>query len=286
MAASFSVKTIRVIVTLGKGAFSEGGNTRVIEGLACDARIEKPGLPSKNSARVGIYGLDYNALAEMTMLSFRPLESHRNVLQIDAGELGKELATVFIGEITSATADFNRAPDVRMDFEADTGSYPQQIAASPVTTRGIAKAEELFAQFAREAGYAYRNEGVTASVNNAWFPGSPIAKMQKLAKDIGCELIIDDAQVITLPANAARSGNAVLLSADTGLIGYPVFNQDGIACRCLFNPNLRHGGLIRVESLSPKTMGTWRVSKLTHNLSAYQPGGGAWDSEIEAEYVE
>ena len=59
MAGSFTLKTIQVAITLGKGMFSEGGNTKTIEGLACDVSVTKPGLPEKNSASVKIWGLKY-----------------------------------------------------------------------------------------------------------------------------------------------------------------------------------------------------------------------------------
>ena len=286
MAKGFSIKTIQIAVTLGKGSFSEGGNTKTIEGLACEASIQKPGLPEKNSATVKIWGLKYEDMAELTMLAFKPLESQHNLIAVKAGEQGGSLALVFQGEVTSAYADFNAAPDVCMEFEADSGSYPQQIAAPVATVKGEAKADQLFAQYAKEAGYTYRNEGVTGSVQNAWFPGSPVDKMAKLARDIGCELLIDDGEVIVLPAGQARKGNAVLLAKDTGLIGYPTFTQDGISCRCLFNPDLVYGGLIKVESIVPRASGAWKITKLTHSISAYVPGGGNWESQIEASYNE
>lgn len=286
MPKSFSLKTIQLIITLGKGNFSEGGNTKTIEGLACDVSVTKPGLPEKNSASVKVWGLKYDDMSQLTMLAFRPLESHHNIITIKAGELGKALSLVFHGEITSAFADFNGAPDVCMEIESDTGSYPQQLARSPVTVQGEAKADKLFAQFSADAGYSFDNQGVEASVQNAWFPGSPIEKMTKLARDIGCELLIDDGAVVTMPAGQARAGNAVLLSADTGLIGYPTFNQDGISCRCVYNPDLQQGGLIKVESIVPRASGTWKITKLTHNLSAYNPDGGPWDTEVEAAYVQ
>jgi hypothetical protein len=283
MPKSYTLKTIQLTITLGKGNFSQGGNTKTIEGLACDATIQKPGLPEKNSAAIKVWGLSYEDMAQLTMLAFRPLESHHNLISIKAGEKGGALPLVFAGEIVSASADFNAAPDVCMDFEADTGSYPQQISAPVATVKGEAQADQLFSQFADTAGYTFKNEGVTASVQNAWFPGSPIDKMTKLARDIGCELLIDDGQIVILPAGQARAGNAVLLSRDTGLIGYPTFNQDGISCRCIFNPNLAYGGLIKVEkSIVPKANGAWRITKLTHHITAYVPGGGNWESQIEA----
>ena len=286
MPKSFSIKTIQIAVTLGKGAFGEGGNTKTIEGLACEATVQKPGLPEKNSASIKIWGLPYEDMAQLTMLAFKPLESQHNLIDVKAGDKGGSLALVFQGEITSAFADFNAAPDVCMEFEADTGNYPQQIASPVATVKGEAKADRLFSQFAKVAGYTFKNEGVTSSVQNAWFPGSPIAKMTKLARDIGCELIIDDGGVIVLPAGQARSGNATLLTKDTGLIGYPTFNQDGISCRCLFNPDLIYGGLIKVESVVPRATGVWRITKLTHHITAFIPGGGNWESQIEAAYIE
>lgn len=286
MPQSFTLKTIRLEVTLGKGSFSAGGNTKVIEGLACQASVKKPGLPEKNSATVQVWGLPYEDMSQLTMLSFKPLESQHNLISIFAGEKDKPLSLVFSGEITSAYADFNAAPDVCMNFESDTGSYPAQIAAGPLTTKGEAQADKLFAQFSGEAGYSFDNQGVTAAVQNAWFPGSPLNKITKLARDIGCELIVDDRSVVVMPAGQARAGNAVLLSKDTGMIGYPTFNQDGIACTCIYNPDLQYGGLIKVDSIVPRATGTWRITNLTHELGAYQPGGGPWESQIEAAYVD
>lgn len=286
MPKSFSIKTIQTAVTLGKGSFSEGGNTKIIEGLACDVMVQKPGLPEKNSATIKIWGVKYEDMAQLTMLAFRPLESQHNLISVKAGEKDGVLALVFQGEITNAFADFNQAPDPCMQFEADTGNYPQQIAKPIITVNGEARADSLFAQFAAEAGYSYRNEGVTASVINAWFPGSPIDKMRKLARDIGCELIIDDSEVVVMPEGQAREGNAVLLSKDTGLIGYPTFNQDGISCRCIYNPDLVYGGLINVKSIVPRASGVWHITKLTHHITAYLPGGENWESQIEAAYNE
>lgn len=285
MTDSFSIKSIEVRVTLGKGTFSEGGNTKIIEGLACDVAIQKPGLPEKNSASVKIWGLKYEDMAQLTMLAFKPLESQHNLISIKAGVRGQNLALVFAGEITSAFANFNTAPDECMEFEADSGSYPHQIATPTTTVSGEAAADKLFAQFASEAGYTYKNEGVTASVQNAWFPGAPIDKVSKLARDIGCELLIDDGTIVVMPAGQARAGNTVLLTKDTGMIGYPTFNQDGIICKCLFNPDLQYGGLIKVESIVPKASGVWKITKLNHSLSAYNPQGGPWESEIEAAYA-
>ncbi len=308
MLLSYSLKTIRVTVSIGQGVFSEGGNTKVIEGLACDATIQKPGLPEQNSASVKIMGLSYNSMKQLTFLSFRPLESYRNTITIEAGEQGKSLSTVFRGHITRASADLNTAPDPTMNFDAASGYFAQQISSPPTAVQGEASASQLMRGWASEASLSFYNQGITALVRNTYYPGDPISKMKKLAHDIGCDLILDDDTVIILPAGNPRGdipaskstestspesggigpgvgggggGRVTLLSRDTGMIGYPTFNQSGISVKSIFNPAVLYGSRIKVDSLTPGASGDWIVTKLTHSISAYNPGGGPWETQIE-----
>ena len=280
----FNNKTIQLAITLSKGTFDDKSNTKIIEGLACEVAIEKPGLPDKNGAEVKIWGLKSEDMGALTMLSFRPTESQHNLISIKAGEGGKAPTLIFQGEIIRASADFNELPDPCMQLEAESGSYPQQISLPMLTVKGEAEAEGLFRQFAEAAGYSFINQGVSAKVLNGCYPGSPVDKMLKLAKDIGCELFIDDGVVLTLPAGRARAGGVTTLSKDSGLIGYPTFTQDGISCKSLFNPKLSYGGLINVQSAVPGATGLWKITKLSHRLSAWLPSGGSWESQVEAAY--
>ncbi len=282
MSQSFSLKTIRITVTLGQGVFSEGGNTKIIDDFACKASVTKPGLPEQNSASVSIWGLKYDDMAAMTVLSFRPLESYRNTISIEAGEKDKDLSLVFKGNITRASADFNQSPDPVMNFEALSGYFSQQIARPASSIKGESPAPVLFEQWAKDAGMSFKNEGVAYSVKNAYFPGDSISKIKKLSSDIGCRAIIDDEELIVMPADQPRSGAAVLLNKETGLIGYPSFNQKGIALKCIFNPYARLYGRVQVESITPRATGTWVITKLSHSISAYENSGGNWETAIEA----
>ena len=286
MSASFSKKAIRLSITLGEVTFAGGRATKTIEGLACDVSVRKSGVPDKNEAKVKVWGLSYESMAQLTMLAFKPLESQHNLISIEAGVKGGAMSLVFEGEIVSAFADFNAAPDVCMEFEADSGAYPQQVALPSATVNGEVRAEHLFAQFAAQAGYSFRNEGVTSSVRDASFAGSPYDKLFKLARYLGCQLIIDDGAVVVTPAGQARRGGSVPLNKDTGLIGYPTFTREGISCRCLFNPCLEFGGLINVQSKVPHATGIWRITGLNHAITAETPGGGRWESQIEAAFYE
>ena len=284
MPQSFSLKTIRTTITLGQGTFSSGGNTKIIEGLATEVEVSKPGLPEKNSASVSIANLKLEDMEQMTFLAFQPLQSLKNLITIEAGEQGRELDVVFKGEITSAFADFSGAPDIKFKIEALSGGYAAQIGAKPMSVNGEALAADLIKQFATEIGYSFRNEGVTASVRNATFNGSPIEKAKAVADEVGAELLIDDDTMVLMEYDKPRGDN-VPLSVETGLIGYPSFTSDGIACSCFYDPNLKQGGAIELQSIVPRASGRWKITKLTHKLSAYMTGGGSWNTAIEAAYI-
>ena len=276
------IKTIKTTIILGEGEFDGGGNTKIIEGLATTVQVTKAGLPEKNSAEVRIQGLKLSDMEQLTFLSFLPGEYRKNHILIEAGDKGGELSVVFKGDITAASADFSTAPDVTMKFNALTAGWSVLIADSPTSVQGEAPAESLISQFAQQAGFNFINEGVTESVKNATFNGSPVQKAEQVADEVGAELLMDDETWTLMPWDKPR-GDAVLLKADSGLIGYPSFTQDGISCECFYNPRLQLGGQIKIESIVPRSSGYWKITKLSHDLAAYT--NGRWVSRIDGMYL-
>lgn len=275
-------KTIRTTIILGEGEFEGGGNTKIFEGLATTAQITKAGLPEKNSAEVRITGLKLSDMEQLTFLSFLPGEYRKNHILIEAGDKDGELSVVFKGDITAASADFSTAPDVVMKFSALTAGWSVLLADSPTSVQGETSAASLIEQFAKQAGFNFINEGVTESVKNATFNGSPVQKAEQVAEEVGAELLMDDETWTLMPWDKPR-GDAVLLKADSGLIGYPSFTQDGITCECFFNPRLQLGGQVKIESIVPRATGHWKITKLSHDLAAYT--NGRWVSRIDGMYL-
>jgi hypothetical protein len=283
MPKSFTVKSIELEIVMSDGDFGGGQNTKTIKGLACQADITKPGGKEKGSAQIKVWGLSYTDMENLTMLAFKPMESQKNLIKVSVGDEGEPLSQVFAGEITSAAADFNSSPDISMDFNAESGFYPAREVAEPLAVNGEARVSDLISAEVKKMGYSFKDEGVTDSVRNAVFNGSPLEKVRVMADQVGCELLVDDNQVIIIPPGGHREGSVPLLKDDSGMIGYPTFTQDGISVKCLYRPDLEIGALIKVESIVPKATGTWKITKLSHSLAAYQTKGGPWESAIEAQ---
>lgn len=285
MSLSFTKKAIEVEFILLSGDFG-GGNTKTIRGLPVTASIKKPGLPEKNSLDLAISGLPLADLESLTTLSFRKLQSQRNLIQVRAGDdNGDALSVVFAGEISNAFADFNAEPEIQLKVQAITGFYPQRIATPPTSIRGEATVESVMSGFVDSMGYTFVNNGVTASVSNTVFNGSPLDKVISLANEVGAEVIIDDNVVILQGAESGRTDFIPYVSPESGMFGYPTFNKDGIQVRCAFRPDIKLGGFVAVRSIVPRATGTWKVTKLSYDLHAYVNNGGKFECAFEAQYI-
>lgn len=275
-------KTIKTTIILGEGQFADGSNTKVIEGLATVVDVQKNGLPEKHTAKISIANLKLEDMEQMTFLAFRPLQSRKNKIMVEAGNKGEDLAVVFKGDITSSFPDFSNAPDVSFEIEAMTAGWSYRLSESPTSVDGEASAPALIEQFAKSAGFGFINNGVEATVRNATYTGSPVQKAQQVANEINVELLIDD-ENFTIQSWDNPRGDAVLLKDNTGLVGYPSFTSEGVSARCFYDPKLRIGGQVKIESIVPKASGYWKITKLTHSLSAYTTGD--WISSFDGMWL-
>ena len=275
----FSVKTVRITIQLRKGEFDGGGNTVIIEGLPVSVTVTKQGGEAKNKASVTVDNLKLETATQLTTLAFKRLETYNNVIQIDAGSQGAELSTIFIGEITSAVPVMSDSK-LSLKIEALAGYYPALIPSTPTSVQENTTVEKLMKQFADEAGYSFENKGITASIANSVFVGSPVEKAKTLARQADVDLLIDDNKFTIQPFEAPKEGQIPLLSKGTGLIGYPSFSNEGINCKSVFNDKLKVGSYFKLESILPHASGEWQITKVEHRLEAYTPNSGTWESDV------
>lgn len=283
---SFKRRKLRVQITLSKGQFKNGeGNSIIIDDLGITAKIDKAGPPEFGKASVEISGLSYDVMQQLSTLNMRPMFVRKNYINIFAGDEFSGLSQVFAGSITRANADLNGAPDVKFKIEARIGFWGSVTAQGQNVVSGTQPVANFITQQAKLAGFKFENQGVNSSIKNAVFSGSPIEQARQAANQVGAELIIDDEKMILIPNGGALKGKDVpVLSASSGLLGYPVMSQNGIELKAIFNPNFRFAGLIEIKSIVPKTSGQWRIVKLSHNLASNMPGTGSWESSITAYY--
>lgn len=277
--SNFTEKSLRITITLGASTFGDTGkNQVVIEGLRATADIEKTGMPSLGTATCRIYGLALDTMQQLTMLAWLGMSIVKNSILIEAID-GAETSAAFEGQIINAWPDFQDAPDVFMHIEAQACFFYQVSAPAPDSYKGTVAVSTIMEKLAADAGLTFENNGVTATLNNPYLPGDTVNKARAVARAAGIELFIDDKVLAICPRGTGRAGMRPLISPASGLIGYPQFDRIGVTFTCLYNPAIRFGGLVEVDTIVTPAKGTWAVTSLNHSLSCQMPGG-PWQSTI------
>jgi hypothetical protein len=80
-----------------------------------------------------------------------------------------------------------------------------------------------------------------------------------------------------LPANAALAGEGPLISQETGMVGMPLQTDNGLEVKCLCNPAVTVGGVVRVVSIEPHYNGGYKVVSVQHTGDFLQ---GDWLSTL------
>lgn len=280
MSGSFVKRVLQINFTLAQGTFDGTHNTLQLQDLRAEIEIDKTGAPKKNGASLKIYGMNQTHMDALTALSFKPLGVKKNLVQVLAGD-ASGLSLVFAGDITDAGPSYKSPPNLLFVVKALTGFYHAIVPDQARSYKGGAQVSAMMRTLATKMGLAFQDNGVTASLMNPYFSGTSYQQAQQIADAVGIEFGVDDQTLYISPRGQARTGNAVVVSPDTGMKEYPTFSKKGLRVTTLFNPAIQQNGLIQVQSSIAVANGTWRVTGLKHKLESENPSG-AWFTDINA----
>lgn len=279
MAQSFTQKKLIAYLTLGVGELNSSGNTKVIDSLRMRAHVKKGGQPSKNELNLRIHGMLEDDMNALTSLNFKPMRVRKNLVRILGGD-SSGMSVVFEGEITNAFAKYSDH-DPTFHVDAVAGYYPSIATSQAKSYRGGTSVALLMKNLADEMGYGFENNGVTSVLDSPYLSGNAMQQVAMIGDAADLEWGVDDGVLFITPRNKTREGLSPLISPDTGLIGYPTFDKNGLKFKCLYNPGLRLGGLCEVKSSIRAANGVWRIHGIEHELSNEDPSG-TWASRVHA----
>lgn len=278
---TFTEKKLALTITLGGGTFGETvADTVTLTGLRMLADITKPGGDTLGSLQLRVYGLSQKMMNRLTVIGPFGQVRPKNTVLLAAGDVNG-MSTVFSGVIWQASADYNSAPEVCLNITATVGIDIQVKPADASSYPGAADVATIMGDFAKEANLTLDNGGVSAVLSNPYFPGSTISKIKACARAANVNWHIDSDTLAIWPKGAARSLDATpVISPDSGMVGYPTFSSKGMMVRSVFNPAVRFGGKIQVQSSVDMASGQFTVFNLSHSLSSMTPDG-PWFTTIE-----
>lgn len=181
----------------------------------------------------------------------------RNVPADKAGQTGgQNYGLIFDGDIRFTITGKDNVTDSWVLIQA-ISDHEAFLYANTVTTlaAGYTVADLLAANMQGFNAFGV-TPGIIGDMPNTVFPrGRVVFKssrdvMDNIAKQCNATWQLVDGQVQMVPADKYIH-EAIVLSADTGLIGMPQQTMGaGVNVRCLINPNIRINGLIQLDQAS------------------------------------
>jgi hypothetical protein len=248
-------------------------NTVKLSGLRCSAQIVLAGGATLGALQLAVYGMTLDQMNPLSTLGMQVIITQKNTVTVEAGDATSGMATVFIGTINNCYIDFSAMPDVCLRVEATAGLYSKVASATPSSFSGSVNIATVIQSLALKAGiadgspsgYGFENQGVTAQIQNPYLWGSYWDQMGQLAKGAHCHLYLDTARtvptVVIWPIGASRGGSIPVISADSGMIGYPSFTQSGVEVRTVFNPQISYGTKVQVNSSLRRRPGNFTFTR-------------------------
>lgn len=295
-AQSYIERRIDVTITLGEGSFGQtGSNTVKLTGLRVIATIQRLGPPSFSAAEIRLFGVPPSIMNQVSTLGVPlPMVRVNNTVAIAAGDDTNGMATIFRGYIYRAWQNMDSAPETFLHVICNTGAVDAMKPVAPISYPGSADVATIMQSLATQMGRTFVNNGVQVMLSNPYFPGTALEQAQAVARAANIEM--DDegpfGKLTIWPKNKTKEGAAPLIAAESGMIGYPRYQDQGMDVRCIFNPSISLGGKIilrssigdatqqvpaqgatqqQVQAAGPN--GEWYVTRLTYELSAQVPNG-------------
>jgi hypothetical protein len=302
---SWTQKLLQVTVQLGANPGTNqpttfagtGSNTITFPYLRTSARVANSGATIDQRATVRIWGVQQSEMYQLSTLGLVYNIVPKNVLTLAAGDLVNGFSTVFSGSILSAYGDYQAQPDVPFVFECVAGLAAGVAPVAPATFQGSTDVATIISGFARQLGMGFQNAGVNVKLSNPYFPGTVMDQLKACAAHAGIEVSFGANTLTIFPRGGSMSSsgvNAPIISAQYGMIDYPVLTTQGIIVKTLFSPKIAFGGLVQVGSsllsgtlnaisaqnptfkppqTTPAGNSIWSVFKLDHALDSQVPRG-------------
>lgn len=284
---AFTKRIVKLQFKLGKGELASGADTVEFEGLRSSVNIVREGIGFAR-AEIQVWGMSLDLMNKLTILTkLRFEEQSLNTVVVSAGDEQSGVSVCFGGIVREAWVDGREPPDLMFHVSADSALYETLRPIPPTSYKGSVDAALVLSGLASQLGYGFENSGVTAQLDNPYFPGSLKGQLIAVCQAAHCDYLLDDASRILAvwPKGAARDGVEALISKDTGLVAYPAFTQSGLRFTTLYNPSLEFGRKVRVESALKPANGSWRVASMAHRLESGIPGG-MWFSDVECSFLD
>lgn len=279
---SFTRKRLRFTFALHDAVFpGTTSSTLVLEGLRATVNLVTAGK-IYGQCSVQIFGMRQE---DMNLFPFvGPRNNARAIslasLLVESND-GDGWLAAFTGQIVTAGPDYSAMPDVALLAEARSVYFGAINPAVPSSYPGTVDVATIASNIAAGLQMRFENNGVTAQLTDPYLPNTLGAQLTLLADQTNVDIYVDPVDDVVVLCNRLqpRQGRAVLLSPASGMIGYPTMDVTGPTMQTYYNPAIRIGGKVQIDSAFSVANGEWTVFTISSSLSSEMPNG-PWQSSV------
>ena len=230
-----------------------------VSGLDCEFSIEKTLKPEPNTLDLRVYNL-----SETNRRLFEG--SQKLTVKLEAGYAG-ETALLWLGEARAAWST-REGPDIVTHIESGDGEKEHrksriQLCYGPkvptaTALDAICQALGVGLGNTQQAMAALQAKGLKTI--NGSISGSAARRLTDICRSAGLEWSIQNGALQILPIGQLAQATGFLLSAQTGMIGSPTVDNNGIvSVQCLITPGIIPGSLLTLAG--EFIQGSYRVER-------------------------
>jgi hypothetical protein len=255
--------------------------TLIVSDLRVSFKVKKSLRRNPNKAEIKIYNLSPTMRAQ--------LEQSVNVpCKLEIGYKGSPLSTIFLGDLRTPRTERDnvnlvttitngdgerRSRSARVNQSFPPGTQVGAVLQHIVGALGIdpGNTAPLFANARLGSGMQLFAEGTTAY-------GNAHDELDRLVRSAGLEVSVQDGVLQAMPRGQALPSSAVVLNADSGLLGYPSISNEGVVkFKALLVPDIVPGRNVTIQT--QLLNGTYRVETADY---VGDTGGPDWYVQGEA----
>lgn len=260
----------------GKSASLSSVKPSILAGFRVAFEIGKTSESTPNQSKISIWNL--------SQANRSSLETRKDLsIELEVGYEGlsgsAQLSQIFIGDIKDARTE-RKGGDLITTIDAGDSETVIKETVVNETFAPNTTSNTVISTIAKQMDLAVGliMPGITSVFENGLSIMGPAAKnLDVLTKQAGLEWNVVDGTLNILDKKSTTLEPAEVISAETGLLGFPSKMPNGVEFECLINTNLKPG---RAVSLVSKNFtGLYRVIRCEFTGDTNE---GAWVVKVEA----
>lgn len=260
MTAILDTRLVNVTITVS------GGTKTYSQPMFINATGTKYANALQNEAEITLANLD-RATQDYLLTETSPFNLNRTpkAVTLSAGRVSYGTAVIYTGNIV--VSQVTQPPDVGIVLRCLTGNFIKGNILSR-NQPGQTTLKQISTAIAQDANLLLNFQATDKNIANYNYAGNALGQINLLGTFGGINAFVDNDTLIVKNALVPITGKTKVLNADTGMIGIPVFTEQGLKVKFLIDNQTTIGGALQVTSkIYPAVNGTYVIYKLGFEIA-------------------